>query len=216
MDALFLYGTNCTKEIWDALMPQLSSWDCEILFYPHAITREATCLSDLTEWVFKQTEGKHYDVIIGHSLGGLIALELVVEYSASVGRIICLDTNLKPAGAFFHDLMTKTHMEQYGQQVNGVMTSERPYYTQAPMRSLQEEFDYTPLLSQIGIPIYLLMRDRGQSDPMDHICELQLPLCALDKIQIRFVSDSCHMPMVENPVQLAEMLCQICNAETDK
>ena len=92
-------------------MPQLSSWDCEILSYPHAITREATCLSDLTEWVFKQTEGKHYDVIIGHSLGGLIALELVVEYSASVGRIICLDTNLKPAGAFFHDLMTKTHME---------------------------------------------------------------------------------------------------------
>lgn len=47
-----------------------------------------------------QTEGKRYDAIIGHSLGGLIALELAAAYSLPCSRIICLDTNLKPAGTF--------------------------------------------------------------------------------------------------------------------
>ena len=57
-------------------------------------------ISDLTEWVSMQTEGKRYDAIIGHSLGGLIALELAAAYSLPCSRIICLDTNLKPAGTF--------------------------------------------------------------------------------------------------------------------
>lgn len=95
------------------------------------ITQKATCLSDLTEWVSKQTEGKRYDAIIGHSLGGLIALELAAAYSLPCSRIICLDTNLKPAGTFFRNLMTKVYMEKYYAQVDNMMAAERPYYTPA-------------------------------------------------------------------------------------
>lgn len=216
MKALFLYGINCTKHIWDALIPLLPSWDCEIMSYPHAVTQEATRLSDLTEWVSKQTEGKQYDAIIGHSLGGLVALELATKYSLSASQIICLDTNLKPAGAFFRNLMTKAHMEQFGTQVNAMMMAERPYYTTSLIRSLQKRFDYTTILPQLEIPVYLLMGDRGQADAVDHICDLHLPPFALDKLQIRFVPDSCHMPMIENPVQLAEILTQIYESRTGK
>ena len=126
MDALCLYGVNCTKDIWDPLIPLLPSWRCEILSYPHSVTQKSVCLSDLAGWVSGQTAGRVYDAVIGHSLGGLIALELVARHSLSCGQIICLDTNLRPAGPFFRNLMTPSHMEQYGPQVSAMMAAECP------------------------------------------------------------------------------------------
>ena len=101
-------------------------------------------------------------------------------------------------------------MEKYYAQVDNMMAAERPYYTPALIQSLQERFDYTILLSQIDIPVYLLMGDCGQADAIEHISDLHLPISALDKLQIRFVPDSCHMPMIECPEHLAGILIQIC------
>lgn len=210
---LFLYGINCTQQVWASLQPLLPSWDCELLPYPHEVTREAACLSDLAQWVARQTAGKRYDAIVGHSLGGLIALELAAAHSVPAGRIICLDTNLKPAGAFFRNLMTEAHMERFGLDVHAMMAAERPYYTAFLMQSLREDFDYTALLPQVRSPVYLLLGDRGRADAADHLGELNLPPCAMERLHIRFVADSCHMPMLENPVELAQILREICDTE---
>ena len=56
--ALFLYGVNCTEKVWDKLLPLLSSWECEVLAYPHEVTQRANCMDDLTKWVASQIKEK--------------------------------------------------------------------------------------------------------------------------------------------------------------
>ena len=211
MEALFLYGVNCTESVWEGFIPLLPSWNCEIISYPHDVTKSTLCLTDLTKWVYSRVKNKKYDVIVGHSLGGLIALELTSSYSLLCDKIICLDTNLRPAGSFFRNLMTEEHTKQFGERMSTMMAAELPYYTADFMNSLQKDFDYTPMLSKIEAPVYLLLGDRGQPNAYNHICDLNLPPQALNKLHIEFVADSCHMPMIENPEKLAKILIAICS-----
>lgn len=210
INALFLYGVNCTAAVWEALLPLLPSWDCEVLSYPHDVTLRAEAVDDITRWVQSKVSNKHYDVIIGHSLGGLGALQMASSSYTITDKVICLDTNLRPAGEFFRNLMTETHMAKYGMQIKEMMATERPFYTPALMRSLQDGFDYTPILSHITCPVFLLMGDRGKKDASEHLGELNLSQPETEKLSIRFVPNSCHMQMVENPKALADMLNEIC------
>ena len=208
--ALLLYGINCTAAVWKTLLPLLSSWDCEVLSYPHDVTLRSEAVDDITQWVKSNVSDKHYDVVIGHSMGGLIALQLASSLPAITDKVICLDTNLRPAGAFFRSLMTETHMVKYGMQIKEMMAAERPFYTHALMRSLQDDFDYTPILSHITCPVFLLMGDRGKKDAHEHLYEMNLSQTETERMNIRFVPDSCHMQMVENPKALADILNEIC------
>lgn len=210
MKVLFLYGVNCDATVWEALLPLLSTWDCNVLCYPHDVTLHANTVDDIAQWVEGEIKGNHYDAVIGHSLGGLVALSLALKGHVSVGRVICLDTNLCPAGTFYRNLMTGAHMEQYGAQVKAMMAAESKFYTPELIRSLQENFDYTPLLNNIACPVTLLMGDRNTKNAQAHLPELNLPDFAYQRMEIRFVPDACHMQMIENPKALAEILTDIC------
>ena len=56
--------------------------------YPHDVTQNAKKVDDITEWVYNNYGHHCYDAIIGHSLGGIIALQLIAEYKmANVNRL---------------------------------------------------------------------------------------------------------------------------------
>jgi pimeloyl-ACP methyl ester carboxylesterase len=210
MKALFLYGANCNATVWDTLLPHLASWECDVVSYPHDVTLHAHTVDDITQWVEKTKCGSEYDVIVGHSLGGLVALSLASQAHMAVGRVICLDTNLCPAGPFFRNLMTDVHMEQYGNQVKAMLMSERKFFSVELLHSVQENFDYTPLLYNIHCPIALLLGDRNTVNAKEHLSELNLPASAYKMMDIHFVPNACHMQMIENPEALANMLKEIC------
>ena len=86
MRLLMLYGVNCTKHIWDYLNPYLRNFEIDYVEYPHEVTLNAKKVDDITEWVYKYYGHHCCDAIIGHSLGGIIALQLIAEYKMKVHK----------------------------------------------------------------------------------------------------------------------------------
>lgn len=206
MKLLMLYGVNCTKEIWEDIKPYLSEYEIDYVSYPHEITQNAKTVDDITEWVYRNYHNTSYTAIIGHSLGGIIALQLAANYKMEVGKIIYLDTNLKPAEKFYRNLMTPGNMDKYGKKVLQIFDKERGFYTGDLLKSIQVDFDYTNLVENISQKIFAVYGDRGMPEYQNRVQDLNLPAHVLDKLNLEFVNDSCHMIMIENPKQLAQKI----------
>lgn len=204
MKLLMLYGINCTKDIWNYLNPYLAEYDIEYVMYPHDIMIKANKVDDLTKWVYENYQHS-YDAIIGHSLGGIIALQLVANYQLKTNKIICLDTNLKPAEDFYKNLMTKENVEKYSNFVLHMFDNERKFYTSKLISSVQAEFDYTNLLTEISQSVIVIYGDRGNPDYPNKLTDLNLSLQTQERLQIKFIKGACHMIMVENPKELSEI-----------
>ena len=203
---MMLYGVNCTKHIWDYINPYLRNFEIDYVEYPHDVTLNAKRVDDITEWVYKNYGHYCYDAIIGHSLGGIIALQLIAEYKMKVNKIIYLDTNLKPANEFYRNLMTQRNMEKCGERILQMLSEEGKFYTTELLDSVQIEFDYTSLLNEISQDIYAIYGDRGMPEYPAKIQDLNLSAQALRHLNLVFIHDSCHMIMVENPKQLSEII----------
>ncbi len=201
-----LYGVNCTKHIWDYINPYLRNFEIDYVEYPHDVTLNAKRVDDITEWVYKNYGHYCYDAIIGHSLGGIIALQLIAEYKMKVNKIIYLDTNLKPANEFYRNLMTQRNMEKCGERILQMLSEEGKFYTTELLDSVQIDFDYTSLLNEISQDIYAIYGDRGMPEYPAKIQDLNLSAQALRHLNLVFIHDSCHMIMVENPKQLSEII----------
>ena len=209
MRLMLLYGVNCTNDIWDYLNPYLRNFEIDYVEYPHEVTRHAKKVDDITDWVYKNYSHHCYDAIIGHSLGGIIALQLLAKYQMQVDKIIYLDTNLKPANEFYRNLMTQKNLEKYGKHISQMFSEEREFYTAELLKSIQVDFDYTPLVNEISQDIYAIYGDRGMPDYPAKIQDLNLSAEVLNNLKFMFIHDSCHMIMVENPKQLSEVIKDI-------
>lgn len=215
MRLLLLYGVNCTKKIWNRFEPYLEKHEVTYVEYPHEMTQKAKTVEEISKWVYDTYQGKTYDVVIGHSLGGIIALQLVSKYKMKFQKIIYLDTNLKPANEFYRNLMTPEHMEQYGEEILPMFQEERKFYTPELFEQIQGEFDYTEELKEISQKVYAIYGDRNLPDYKEKVADLNLSEEALAKLELRFVSDACHMMMIENPKELNLILESILEEKDD-
>lgn len=209
MRLMMLYGVNCTKEIWNHIHSFLDDFEIDYVEYPHEITKNAKTVEDITKWVYKNYRHHYYDAIIGHSLGGIIALELSANYKIKVDKIIYLDTNLKPANDFYKNLMTKKNMEKFGDVIFKMINEEKEFYTDELINSIQVNFDYSSLVNKVSQNIYAIYGDRGVPNYASKIQDLNLPKQVLDKLNLIFIPNSCHMAMIENPKQLSEVIKNI-------
>jgi len=72
MKGLFLYGANCTIQVWSEIKRFFSGFDIAYVEYSHDITQNAQCVEDITRWVADKYKDKQFDFIVGHSMGGII------------------------------------------------------------------------------------------------------------------------------------------------
>lgn len=209
MKGLLLYGIYCTRDIWLQVEGLLSDFDIDYVEYPHSLTQSASCVTDITRWVHDTYGGTHYDFVVGHSLGGIIALELAVKFGLSCRQIILIDSNLKPANQFYRNLLTPEHMQAYGNDIVGIMRDEAKYYQEGLKRSLQQDFDYTEYVQMARQDVHAIYGDRGQAGYVNRISDLCLDKSISDKMVFSFVEDACHLPMIENPTALASIVSNI-------
>ena len=213
MRLMMLYGVNCTKDVWNHIVPYFKNFEIDYVEYPHEITSTAKKVDDITEWVYKNYNQHHSDAIIGHSLGGIIAMQLITKYKMKVDKLIYLDTNLKPANKFYRNLMTQKNMEKYGVSILQILNKERRFYTDELLESIQVDFDYTNLVNEIPQNIYAIYGDRGMPEYPNKIQDLNLSPQTLSNLNLVFIHNSCHMIMVENPKQLSEVIKKILEAK---
>lgn len=206
MRGLILYGASCTLDVWDKLKNELTVHDVTFVEYPHNITEKATNVSDITKWVYANYREEKFDFIIGHSMGGIIGLELVADFKLGCDKVILVESNLKPAKDFYRNLMLPSNMEKYGEKIISMIKGETRYYSDSLKKALQENFDYTDYIRKINSKVYGIYGDRGQKCYANRISDLCLDDDIAVKIDFRFVEDSCHMPMVENHKTLANII----------
>ena len=209
MKGLFLCGANCTVDVWSPLKEIMVGYDLTFVEYPHAIIQTASCISDITRWVYKTYSGSPYDFIVGHSMGGIITLELIANFGFNCEKIIIIESNLKPAKEHYRNLMLPENMKYLGHTIIPMLQSEAPYYGDALKRSMQEDFDYTDTVKKIDKPVYAIYGDRGQINYENKISDLGLDEVIIKHMEFSFVENSCHMPMVENPKGLVSLLTNI-------
>lgn len=209
MRGLFLYGLNCTNEIWNKIENKFLDMNITYVEYPHEITQKSKSVSYITSWVFDKYGHEEYDFIVGHSMGGIIALQLISEFGIQCDKVVFIESNLKPAGQFYRNLLTPKHMDEYGDKVLSKFKKENEYYTDSLKSSLQENFDYTHLIKQSQNKFFGIYGDRGQNDYPNKIKDLRLDEETINRIEFYFVEDSCHMPMIENPSDLYNIIIKI-------
>ena len=211
MKGLFLYGLKCQPWIWDGMKSDLADCDIEYVEYPKEVTRRCTSVSELTAWVDEQylSRGQAYDFVLGHSMGGLIALQLSALDGASFKKTIFVESFLKPSEPFYHNLMMEANMAAMGDRALAMFNEEDAKYTPELKNSLREDFDYTGSLDHIAGRVYGIYGDRGNRDRALLLRNLNLDDQQPGKLDISFIPDSCHLPMLENPHELAQRILSI-------
>lgn len=209
MKGLFLYGASCTADVWALIKETMAEYDNTFVEYPHEIIQNASSITDITRWVYKTYLSSSYDFIVGHSMGGIIALELVANFGFKCERVIIIESNLKPAKEHYRNLMLPGNMKYLGPTIIPMLQSETPYYGDALKRSMQEDFDYTDYVKKIDKPVYAIYGDRGQINYENKINDLCLDEDTIKGMEFSFVKNSCHMPMIENPNELSSIITNI-------
>jgi len=203
---LILYGIGCTPIVWDEFQTYFGDFAVTYAAYPHEITQAAHTVSGITKWVHARYGKERFDFIAGHSMGGIIALELAARYHMDVGTIILIEANLRPAGPFYRTLLLPANAPKYGDRLKTMFTEEAPYYTGELKASIQEGFDFSEYLFETNAAIFGVYGDRGVPDYAGRVGDLCLSRTAMERIRFRFVKNSAHMPMIENPGELAAIL----------
>ena len=178
MRGLILYGANCTLDVWDTLKSELTAHNVTLVEYPHNITEKANNVSDITKWIYANYREERFDFILGHSMGGIIGLELVADFNLICDKVIFIESNLKPAKNFYRNLMLPCNMERYGEKIISMIKGEAKYYSDSLKKTLQEEFDYTDYIRKINSKVYGIYVDRGKKcyDKGLMICALMMIL----------------------------------------
>jgi pimeloyl-ACP methyl ester carboxylesterase len=97
-EMVLIHGLGANDEIWDSTIPFLAAtfkvWTFELCGHgetqPYAdpsIAKEAIRLRE-----FIEAEGIAYPTLVGHGLGGMIALQYSLDHPADVHRLIMIDS----------------------------------------------------------------------------------------------------------------------------
>lgn len=207
MKGLFLYGLKCQPWIWDGMRSDLADCDIEYVEYPEEVTKKCASVIELTAWVNEAclSHGQAYDFVLGHSMGGLIALQLSALDGARFRKTIFVESFLRPSEPFYRNLMMEANMATMSDRVLKMFNEEDSKYTPALKASLKKDFDYTGSLDHIANKVFGIYGDRGNRVRSFLLRNLDLDDRQLGKLDISFIPDSCHLPMLENSHELAQL-----------
>ncbi len=208
MDLLFLPGYACTSAIWAPLREVLPAHHATtVLDWPRSATPGFHTPADFASWACTALGGRRFDCVVGHSMGGLVALELLASGAASVSHLVLVESFVVPPGPFFRNLVLREESVEAA-WIKTMLDLEKPYYSPALAESLRQ-VDMTANVARLGLPVHALHGDRGCGDLERVRAELGWHAALAERVELSIIPGACHFPMIENPRATAEALCRI-------
>ena len=223
MAVVFLHGLGCSKHDFQAAFdhPELSDYTilafdfpgCGNSSYPKTLTLNTDDLVEITHRVLSALGVKDI-VLIGHSMGGLVALLYIERYRTNVRGFINIEGNLAPEDCFFSRLVAhsifsdftstilpelKDRLKHAGNRgfreyaANLEKASKKAYYEYSP--SLVEYSDTGNLLERYcALDIPKLFVYGAENRSLSYLPRLTERDCGLVEIPA-----SNHFPFHDNP-----------------
>ncbi len=211
---LFLHGTGCDASDWIPVTKRLArNQRCIALdFRGHGqstVPTQPFTLTDLADDVSHLADnlGLHELVIVGHSLGGMVAME-VARRSSCVGGLVLLEgwTSLSSAGSAFdtgrfYGSLSQAMITQIQRKAE---TTRNRFHAEIwhDFWESVKDFDAYTYLQRADIPILEVFGGMGRND----LTEEKLRIPSNPNIQWVWVPNAGHYLPHECPVEVAEVL----------
>ena len=215
---LFLHGTGCDASDWMPVIERLRrNQRCIALdFRGHGqsvVPTQRFTLTDLAadvEYLINHL-GLQELVIVGHSLGGMVAME-VARRSSSIAGLVLLEgwTSLASAGSSFdpgrfYGSLPQTTITQIQQKSKETRNRFEDNVWNGFWESVKN-FDAYIYLEQADIPIYETFGDMGRND----LTEDKLRIPSNPNIRWVWVPNAGHYLPHECPTEVAKVVDTLC------
>ena len=211
---LFLHGTGCDASDWMPVIERLPSEQRCIApnFRGHgqsAVPTQPFTLVDLAGDVLHLIDFLRMRelVIVGHSLGGMVAME-VARRSSTVAGLVLLEgwTSLSSAGSAFdpgrfYGSLSETEIAQIQRKSEGTRNRFQPEVWSDFWETVKD-FDAYTYLQHARVPIWEVFGGMGRND----LTEKKLRIPPNPNIQWVWVSNAGHYLPHECPTEVAKVV----------
>ncbi|MBI9051857.1 MAG: alpha/beta hydrolase [Anaerolineaceae bacterium] len=210
MKALFLYGMKCQPWIWDGVLNLSEGIQIEVVEYPRETTRDANSSEDIAKWISQKylKPDNFYDVLVGHSMGGVLALQIANQHMHQISKVILVETFVVPSGDFYHNLLFDAAEGSLQQRIEDMLAVEGEYYSETLHKELRTK-NYLDLAMSLIDRTAFIYGDRGRRNQRKNIDDLYLPSAISQTTPIKFVGKACHFPMLENELEFKSELSSL-------
>lgn len=214
---LFLHGTGCDASDWTAVIKELpQNRRCITLdFRGHGqstVPIQVFSLSDLADDVLRLTDDLRLQevVIVGHSLGGMVAMEVAQRSSCVVGLVLLEGwTSLSSAGSAFdpgrfYGSLSETAIAQIQQKAEATRNRFQSEVWHSFWESVKN-FDAYAYLERARIPIHEVFGSMGRND----LTQEKLRIPPNPNIQWAWVPNAGHYLPHECPAEVAKIVDKV-------
>jgi len=167
-------------------------------------------LEDFASWLVT-THGQELgsaDVVVGHSMGGLLGLMLCAQGAIPKAKIVLVDAHLAPIAPFFRTTFAPTTDEAIRSRATMMLHEEIPHYNMA-LREQLKAGDFLELAGKAAAGFGAIYGLPDSQDTEGAAEKMNWPDWLKSKVILRFVPGCAHFPMLEDPKGFLAILEEI-------
>lgn len=193
---LFIHGSGETAQSWSLPPAQFAPHQAFAIDLPGHGLRPDTLPQVVSIFDYAQAARQiaHAElhlsqpIIVGHSLGGAIALTMALEYGAELGGLILVGTGarLRVHPAILENARTTTNSNQFYRDMLAC-----------------DAFDCRARLSEISLPTLIIVGDQDQMTPVKYSTYLR---DQISNSRLRVIEQAGHFVMRDQPTAVSQAI----------
>lgn len=208
---LFLPGYACTAKIWKDVSTYFSAdFDAVLVNWPGELTPHFDTIRHFSDWLQSDCKCDKEDLLVGHSLGGLVALDLMTRLSNKTVPVTLVESFLTTPSPFFQNLLMPTADPSLAAEITKMLQAQKQDYSNGLSDKLRD-LDFTNEVLSASAPIRAVYGDRGSGNHDKVYAELGWSNTLQTRVDVKIISNACHFPMLENPAETIRTLRLILN-----